>query len=170
MGVGHPVGAAMWAVARFEPGRDRLGLASLERGGFAPYYPRIREHRVRHGRKIVATPGLFSGYCFLVIRHQWYEARWSPGILGLIMDGIGPAKVSDAVIAEIRSRERDGLIDLPAAASHLAPGDPVRITCGALAGLTGLVAGMKPRERVAVLLAMLGRVTLPTGSVELVKR
>ena len=31
----------------------------------------------------------------------------------LIMDGVGPAKVSDAVIEEIRGRERKGAIELP---------------------------------------------------------
>jgi transcriptional antiterminator RfaH len=155
-----------WAVVRFEPGRDRLGLASLERGGFAPYYPRIREHRVRHGRKIMATPPLFTGYGFLIIQTQWYPARWAPGVLTLIMDGTGPAKVPDAVIAEIKGRERNGLIDLPQAASLVVPGDAVRITAGAFVGRTGLVAGMKPRDRVEVLLALLGRVTLPVSNVE----
>jgi transcription antitermination factor NusG len=52
-------------------------------------------------------------------------------------------------------------------APHLKPGDPVHIVRGAFAGLSGLVAGMKPRERVELLLAVLGRVTLPAGDVEL---
>jgi transcriptional antiterminator RfaH len=157
-----------WAVARLEQRREALGIDSLRRGGFEPYYPRLREHRVRSGRKIVVTPPLFAGYVFIVVRLQWHEARWAPGVLSLIKGGDGrPARVPDVVITDLRSRERNGLIELPQPALFK-PGDSVRITAGAFAGLSGLVAGMKPRERVELLLATLGRVTLSVGGVELV--
>ena len=45
------------------------------------------------------------------------------------MAGDAPARVSDAVIAEFRGRERDGLIELPKAPG-LKPGDHVRIIAG----------------------------------------
>jgi hypothetical protein len=35
------------------------------------------------------------------------------GVIGLIMDGIRPARVADSVIEDIRSRERGGLVELP---------------------------------------------------------
>src|SRR5262249_37686242 len=89
------------------------------------YYPRLRDRRIRRGRRVELRPALFPGYAFVLIRlQQWYAARWAPGTLGLIMDGVGPAKVPDAVIAEIRRREVDGLIELapagrdPAAATR----------------------------------------------------
>jgi transcriptional antiterminator RfaH len=155
-----------WAVARLEFGRERLGLDSLARGGFAPYCPRVREHRrLRTGRKVVVTPALFVGYCFIVVEAQWYAARWAPGIIGLIMDGIRPAKVPDRVIADLRSREVNGCVELPQE-PRLRPGDLVKITGGVFVGLSGLVAGMKPRERVELLLAALGRVTLPAANIE----
>jgi transcriptional antiterminator RfaH len=156
-----------WACARLEFGHERLGLDSLTRGGFAPYYPRIREHRrLRTGRKIVVTPALFLGYCFVVIELQFHVARRSPGVIDLIMDGMRPARVPDHVIAELRGREKDGCVELPAAGPRFKAGDAVRITSGAFVGLHALVAGMKPRERVELLLAALGRVTLPAGDVE----
>jgi transcriptional antiterminator RfaH len=95
------------------------------------------------------------------------RARWSIGVAGLIMDGVGPARVADSVIAEIRSRERDGLVELPK--RGLVPGDRVRVTTGPLRGFDGLYAGMRPRERVLVLLAVLGsqrRVLLPRDDIE----
>ena len=46
------------------------------------------------------------------------------------------------------------------------PGDPVRVTLGPLAGCSGLYVGMRASERVEVLLALLGRMTLPRGSIE----
>jgi transcription antitermination factor NusG len=155
-----------WTCARLELQRERLGLASLQRGGFKPYYPRIRERRVRNGRRIVVTPALFVGYCFIVIELQWHAARWSPGVLGLIMDGVRPARVPDHVIAELRGREKDGCVELPTAGPQFKAGDAVRIKSGTFVGLNALVAGMRPRERVELLLAALGRVTLPASNIE----
>ena len=46
------------------------------------------------------------------------------------------------------------------------PGDPVKVVGGLLMGASGLFAGMRGDERVAILLAVLGRVTLLAGDVE----
>jgi transcriptional antiterminator RfaH len=100
-----------------------LGLA-----GFQTYLPRLRERRIMRGRRIEVRPPLFPGYAF-VVTLQWHGARWCPGVLSLIMAGDGPARVPDAVIAELRSRERDGLIELPKPRG-LEPGDRVRIISG----------------------------------------
>ena len=69
------------------------------------------------------------------------------------------------MIAEIRRREVRALIEVPKQVGFQ-PGDPVRVTHGPLAGCSGLYVGMKTSERVEVLLALLGRITLPRGSVE----
>jgi len=92
-----------WAVARLEPHRERLALHFLGLAGYETYLPRLREWRRSHGRRIETRSPLFPGYAFFVVEAQWHAARWSIGVLGLIMDGLRPAKVSDAVIAEIRA-------------------------------------------------------------------
>jgi transcriptional antiterminator RfaH len=125
------------------------------------------ERRVVRGRKIEICPPLFPGYCFVAIELQWHTARWCVGVLGLIMDGATPTRVPDNVIAEIRARERGGLIELPPQLG-LRAGDAVRILAGPFQGQLALYAGVKPRERVEVLLALLGaqqRVTLPRGAI-----
>ena len=71
------------------------------------------------------------------------------------MDGIRPARVADQIIDDLRKRERNGLIEL-SQRSELKPGDQVRILQGPFAGHLGLYAGMRPHERVLVLLALLG--------------
>jgi hypothetical protein len=71
------------------------------------------------------------------------------------------------VIDEIRARERDGLVELPQRSPM--PGDRVRLLQGPFTGQVGLFAGMRPHERVLVLLQLLGaqqRVTLARGDVE----
>jgi transcriptional antiterminator RfaH len=160
-----------WAVARLEHHREQLALHCLALAGYTTYLPRLRERRLSHGRKIEVRPPLFPGYAFVVIEQQWHAARWSLGVAGLIMDGIGPARVADHIIAEIRSRERDGLIELPQ--RKLVPGDPVQVIRGPLRGLDGLYAGMRPHERCMVLLAVLGgqrRVILPRDDIERARR
>jgi transcriptional antiterminator RfaH len=98
--------APYWAVARLEPRSERVALHCLGVNGYEVYLPRLRERRISRGRKIEVRAPLFPGYVFFVVEAQWHAARWSVGVLGLIMDGIRPAKVPDAVIAEIRARER----------------------------------------------------------------
>jgi hypothetical protein len=102
----------MWAVARLEPRHERLGVDSLERAGFSPWYPQICEHRIVRGRRAAAIRPLFFGYCFVVIGLQWHAAVKSPGVHSLIMDGLKPARCPDSVIAELKARERAGLVQL----------------------------------------------------------
>jgi len=93
---------AYWSACRLAPHREALALHYLEEvAGYTVYYPRLRDRRIRHGRRVELRPALFPGYAFVLIRlQQWYAARWAPGTLGLIMDGVGPAKVPDTVIDE----------------------------------------------------------------------
>jgi transcriptional antiterminator RfaH len=94
-----------WAVARLEPHREQLALRCLGLAGYQTYFPRLRERRISHGRKIEVRPRLFPGYCFLTVEAQWYAARWSIGVIGLIMDGVRPARVADQIIDDLRKRE-----------------------------------------------------------------
>jgi transcriptional antiterminator RfaH len=157
-----------WCAARLQPHREALALHCLGLAGYTAYYPRLRDRRIRFGRTVENRPALFPGYCFVLIQLQWHTARWAAGMLGLIMDGIGPAKVPDTVIAEIRQREVNGLIELPRPRS-LRSGDRVRILRGPFSGHLAIFADMKPRQRVEVLLRLLGgqqRVTMAKEDVE----
>ena len=157
-----------WCAAQLQPQRDGLAALCLRQAGFEIYVPRLREPRTAHGRKVTRTPLLFPGYLFVFIRLQWHTARWAPGVVRLVMNGTAPAAVPDGVIADLKGCETDGLIDLPPPPKFRA-GDRVRVVRGPFAGHVGLYAGMKPRERVEVLLVILGgsqRVTLAADAVE----
>jgi transcriptional antiterminator RfaH len=157
-----------WCAARLIARREAFALHCRAASGYETYLPRLREQRISRGRKVEVHPPLFPGYCFVLIELQWHAARWSPGTCGLIMDGPQPARGPDSVIAEIRSRERGGLVEL--AKPPLARlGDPVRVVRGPFEGHLAIYAGMKPRERVEVLLQLLGgqqRVTLAKRDIE----
>jgi transcriptional antiterminator RfaH len=157
-----------WCCAQIEPFRERLAAHCLALGGFEVYCPRLKEQVRSRGRKIVRTPPLFPGYAFVLIVSRWWDARWSAGVRRLVMDGELPAKVPDAVIAEIKSREKNGLVELPRPRG-LAPGTRVRVISGLLQNQIGLLGALRPHERVLVLLQMLGgqqRVELAQGAIE----
>jgi transcriptional antiterminator RfaH len=157
-----------WAAARSSPQREALAQHFLEQAGYRVYLPRLREHRVSRGRRIEIRKPLFPGYLFCWIAAGWWQARYCPGTLGLVMSCDLPARVPDGVIARLREREVGGLIELPKEPKFRI-GGRVRVTHGPLSGLTGLYQGQKPRERVEVLLAILGsqqRVTLAADAVE----
>ena len=145
----------------------------LGQAGFAIWLPRIRERTIIRGRRQYVLRPLFPGYLFITIELQWHAARTTPGVTRLVMDGIVPARVPDRVIEELRGRERNGVIELPGPPRRLRPGGRVRVTGGPFRGHVGLVAGMSPRERVIVLLSLLGaqqRVSLPANDVEVISR
>ena len=100
----------------------------------------------------------------------WWDARWAAGVRRLVMDGEQPARVPDAVIAEIKSRERNGFVELPRPHGFV-PGMRVRVISGPLSEKIGMLALLKPHERVIVLLHLLGgdqRVDLALNAIEAV--
>jgi transcriptional antiterminator RfaH len=160
-----------WCCAQIEPFRERLAMHCLGLNGFEVYCPRLREQVRSGGRKIERTPPLFPGYAFVLVVSAWWSARWSPGVRRLVMDGEQPARVPDAVIAEIKSRERGGFVVLPKARG-LAPGTRMKVLQGPLQGQIGLLAALRPHERVVMLLQMLGgqqRVELARSAIEAVE-
>jgi transcriptional antiterminator RfaH len=161
---------AFWACARLEPRREAVAQHFLRLNGYEVYIPQMREQRLRRRRRVEVVSPLFPAYGFIAIEQQWHSARWSIGVTAIIMDGAAPAKVSDQVIDEIRRREVRGAVELPKLPG-IKVGERVRVLGGPFQGRFGLYAGMKPHERVEVLLALLGgqqRVTLPRGSIEVV--
>jgi transcriptional antiterminator RfaH len=157
-----------WSAARVQPQREALALHCLALAGFTTYLPRIRERRVLRGRRVETSPPLFPGYLFVLIELQWHAARWAAGTNGLIMAGDGPARVPDSVISEIRSRERNGLVEL-AKPPRFRRGDRVRIVQGPFNGHLALYEGQTAHQRVLVLLSLLGssqRTELPADAIE----
>ena len=83
-----------------------------------------------HGPRTAARwfgPRYFSpAICSSWIELQWHAARWAPGVVRIVMNGVGPAAVPDGVIADLKARETGGLIDLPRPPKFRA-GDRLRV-------------------------------------------
>jgi transcriptional antiterminator RfaH len=149
-----------WFVAHTQPHAEAKAVAHLDRQGFKIYFPRYLKRR-RHARKIetVAAP-LFPRYLFVAVdlaAQRWRSIYSTVGVARLVCNGDEPAAVPDVVIAALKNREdTDGFIKLDRRPSFR-PGETVRVLDGAFSSCLGLFEGMAERERIAILLDLLGR-------------
>ena len=149
-----------WHVVQTHVNAEVKAAANLARQGFSIYLPRYLKRR-SHARKVetVARP-LFPRYLFVTIdlaAQRWRAIQSTLGVSHLVCVGDWPALVEDGVIDALRAREDEaGFIRL-ARRPAFSPGDRVRIVDGAFVDSLALVEGVSDRDRVAVLLNLLGR-------------
>ena|SRR5580765_1901950 len=147
-----------WVVVMTKPNCEHIAVANLVQQGFQCYAPRFRFKRP--DQTVLIKP-LFPRYIFTFIQSFWYCIRGTRGVSYLLMGDNGPQSVPEAVIKSIQSREDgEGYIKLEskeALIRRFQYGDKVRTTEGPLAGKLLVYDGMSSRDRVKVLIAMLGR-------------
>jgi transcriptional antiterminator RfaH len=149
-----------WHVVQTHSHAEERAASHLVRQGYSIYLPRYLKRR-RHARRIetVSAP-LFPRYLFVAIdpmTQRWRAIQSTVGVTRLVCHGDDPAWVADAVISELRSREDGrGYVCLETR-PRFARGDKVRVVEGAFEACLGLFEGMADRERVAILLDLLGR-------------
>ena len=149
-----------WHVVQVHPRAEVKAQMHLNRQGFDTYLPRYLKRR-RHARRteMVAAP-LYPSYVFVTFNpliHRWRSIHSTIGVARLVCNGEVPAAVGDAVIAGLKSRENaQGFIELERR-PQFAAGDKVRVREGVFCDCLGLFEGMGDRERVAILLELLGR-------------
>ena len=115
----------------------------------------------REARRIetVAAP-LFPRYLFVAIdlnMQRWRSICSTVGISRLVCNGDDPTPVPMGIVEALRSREdAGGFIKLDCRPRFRA-GDKVRVLDGAFSSCFGLFEGTAERERIAILLDLLGR-------------
>ena len=156
-----------WAIAQVQPQRLAITGTLLGRAGYEIYAPRVRT------RRQAAAPGglsslLFPGYVFVhIVDGRFYPARYTPGVVRLLMAGECPARMPEREIDGLRRREVKGYIWLPPKIPRI--GARLRIVTGPFAGHLALFEGMAGADRLRVLFDFLGstvRVELPGHAVE----
>jgi transcriptional antiterminator RfaH len=151
---------ALWYVAQTQVNAETKAAQNLLRQGFGVYLPRYLKLR-SHARKIekVAAP-LFPRYLFVSIDinlQRWRSVQSTYGVSQLVLNGSDPAPVAGAVIEALKAREDvSGFVKLDQR-PKFAIGEKVRVIAGVFAENLGLFDGMADRERIAILLDLLGR-------------
>lgn len=148
-----------WFVAQTKARSEEQARVNLERQGFCAYLPRYRRERRHARRRDVVRAPLFPGYIFVRLdldESPWRSINGTFGVDHLICHGERPAAVPDGIVEQIAARENDdGLI--PLHARPFQKGDALRIVSGALADCLGFFDRMADRDRVVLLLDLLGR-------------
>src|SRR3546814_9257678 len=160
-----------WCVVSTHPVAERMAEGQLGRQGCTTYLPRRMKER-RHARRCErVTAPLFPRYLFVELdlgAQRWRAVNGTFGVSYLVAMGERPAPVPSGIVEAIRAREDEhGLVEVPAE-SPFRRGETVRITGGALSDQTGLFEAMDDRQRIVVLLSMLGRdlrVRVPAATV-----
>ena len=149
-----------WYVVHTHQGSERVAEGHLKRQGFDTYLPLCRKI-TRHARRVAEiTAPLFPRYMFVAIdmaAQRWHAINGTFGVNHLVAMGERPVALPDGVVDEIKAREAgEGLIALEQE-PPFKKGETVHITGGALADQVGLFQRLNEKDRVSVLLDMLGR-------------
>jgi transcriptional antiterminator RfaH len=149
-----------WYVVQTHVNAEAKAARNLLRQGFEIYLPRYLKRR-SHARKIEKVPvPLFPRYMFVwidIATQRWRSVQSTFGVSHLVLNGSDPAPLAQQVIGCLRAREdANGYVQLEQR-PKFALGAKVRVLAGVFADNLALFDGMADRDRVAVLLDLLGR-------------
>jgi transcriptional antiterminator RfaH len=147
-------------VVQTQPNAEGKAVAHLNRQGYTTYFPRYMKRR-RHARRVdVVGAALFPRYLFVTIDlnvQRWRSIFSTVGVSRLICTGERPTAVPDGIVTTLRQRENDaGFIELERRPPFKV-GETVRVLDGLFRDCLGIYDGMADRDRVAILLDLLGR-------------
>ncbi len=148
-----------WCVVQTKPREEARAEFNLKRQGFDAWLPFMERSR-RHARKIdTARVPVFPGYLFVEMdmeRTNWAPINSTFGVARLLVEGARPSVLPNGFITGLRaSLSKDGLVALTL--DNIETGAAVRLVSGPFADLTATVLELSSRERVKVLLDVLGR-------------
>jgi transcription antitermination factor NusG len=145
-----------WYAVRVKARREKTVAASLAGKGYECYLPLYRQMRIRASRKFYSEFPLFAGYLFSrVDLSNRLPLLQTPGVVGLVSTGSLPCPVDEEEIEAIRRILGSALPAGPC--PFLQTGERVRIKCGVLAGLEGILTCIKGNYRMVVSVALLQR-------------
>lgn len=153
----HP-DPSSWLVVSTQPHREHVAIEHLIRQGFPAYCPRLIK-RVRHARRAtdVLKP-MFPGYVFVEVDpgvQRWRPILSTIGVRTIVRFGDRVGVLDPQFIDSLKAREVNGAVTLPARPYQL--GEDVRLAGGVFDGLVAQIIAMDEKERLVVLMDLLGQ-------------
>ncbi|MEE4296172.1 MAG: transcription/translation regulatory transformer protein RfaH [Wenzhouxiangella sp.] len=171
MGIEAPAPSHRWHAVFCKPRQDERAEFHLRNQGFETFLPRVRESRVRNGKRQLIVESMFPRYLFIKLAtdgQDWAPIRSTRGAVGLVRHGNDIATVPAAIVEDLRQRVDDhGVVHL-GGTIEFQPNETIEITDGPLAGYRALFQARTGPERVAVLLTLLNherRVEVPDTAI-----
>jgi transcriptional antiterminator RfaH len=149
-----------WYAVHTQAHAEVRALENLLRQAYHAYLPRCRIWVSHARRRQLASRPLFPRYLFVAVDGQ--PMRWRPilstfGVSDVVRAGERPTPVPGEVVEAIRARECDGKFDGVDPRHMLRPGQLVRVKAGAFEEMIGMLVELRDKDRVVVLLDLLGR-------------
>lgn len=156
-----------WYLVYTKPRMEQVAEQNLQRQGYETYLPMLHQPRRRNGRYHKSIEPCFPRYLFIYLdtkTDNWAPIRSTVGVAKMIEFGGVPALVPNNLITMLRNNESaDGLQQIQEPV--IKTGDQVVIIEGPFAGYRGIYQQQQSRERVAILMDIVGKNTLMTLSV-----
>ena len=149
-----------WYVVHTKPRGEEIALFHLRRQNFDAYLPRHLKKR-SHARRTDWVPSpLFPNYMFVAMdadQSRWRSIRGTIGVNGLVCNGERPSPVPEGIVEAIRARENEnGFVGFNRD-DVFKKGERVEIAGGPFAETCGIFECTDSKDRVIVLLSLLGR-------------
>jgi transcription antitermination factor NusG len=145
-----------WYALHVKPRFEKCVTTQLEQKGFETLLPTYTSKRQWSDRVKTLTLPMFPGYLFCRFDvHSRFPIVVTPGVMAILGPGRVPAPVEESEIASIRHVMASGAHAEPC--PYIPVGELVRVECGPLEGLTGIVLRTKGSERLVVSVSLLQR-------------
>jgi transcriptional antiterminator RfaH len=160
-----------WYVVYAKPRQETVAKKNLERQGYETYLPLVSQARRRNGRRVSVVGPMFPRYLFIHLDNRsdnWAPIRSTRGVISLVRFGQAAAKVPDALVSALHGREDERGVQIMPVEEYRA-GSRVRITDGSFSGYQGVFLAKTGRDRVVLLLDILGKHTRATVNVNVIE-
>lgn len=149
-----------WYVVHTKPRGEESAFFHLRRQDFDAYLPRHMKKR-SHARRTDWVPSpLFPNYLFVAMdadQARWRSIRGTIGVNGLVCHGDRPTPVPEGIVEAIREQENEDGFVAPRLDGTFKVGERIEIAKGPFAEANGIFACADSKDRVIVLLSLLGR-------------
>ena len=145
-----------WFGVRTRSRFEKVTAAALANRGYSTYLPLCRRRHRWSDRVVEIHSPLFPGYVFC--RFDPFSRQsviTAPGVVSIIGLGNQPEPIPNEEIDRIQHVLRSGLAAQPW--PYLRIGEPIRLVCGSLEGLEGILVKEKSEWRIVVSVHLLQR-------------
>jgi transcription antitermination factor NusG len=145
-----------WFGLRTRSNHEKLAATALSGKGYEHYLPTYKTQKRWSDRVVESDRPLFPGYVFCRFDPKLrLPILTTPGVVSVIGFGNDPAPIDDQEIEAVRKVLRSGLATEPC--PFLREGQRIRVKCGSMEGVEGILVKKKKDLRMVISVVMLQR-------------